>query len=80
MASSVNVDHVLFTRAKWRLKFMVPCWAVQILVLLCLMGIFAYRVAETVEHYSDEETAGEMPMVEIVYVTMRRENPGVKMR
>ncbi|KAK5662573.1 hypothetical protein OQA88_8486 [Cercophora sp. LCS_1] len=67
MGSSVNVDQVLFTRAKWRLKFMVPCWGVQIVMLLCLMGIFAYRVAETVEHYSDEEATGRIPTVEIVW-------------
>jgi hypothetical protein len=68
MSSKVNLDQVLFSRAKWRLKLLVPCWIFQLLVLLCLMGIFAYRVVDTVEHYSEEKNNGDIPMVEIVYV------------
>ena len=62
-----NVDNILYQRANWQLKFLVPAWFIQMLSLLGLMGIFAYRVAETVEHYADEEKNGQIPMVEIVY-------------
>ncbi len=65
---SVDLDQLLFARAKWRLRLLIPCWTFQIAVLLCLMGIFAYRVAETVEHYDEENKRGQIPMVEIVYV------------
>lgn len=68
MSSKVNLNQVLFAHAKWRLKLLVPCWTFQIIVLLCLMGIFAYRVVDTVEHYSEEKENGSIPMVEIVYV------------
>ncbi|KAK4231956.1 hypothetical protein QBC38DRAFT_178534 [Podospora fimiseda] len=64
---SVDLDHVLFSRASWRKTVLVPAWLFQILVLLCLMGIFAYRLAETFEHYEDEIAAGQIPMVEIVW-------------
>jgi hypothetical protein len=66
---SINLDQVLFARAKWNLKLLVPCWIFQLVVLLCLMGIFAYRVVDTVEHYSAEKDNGSIPMVEIVYVS-----------
>jgi len=45
---------------------LIPFWAVQVSILLCLMGIFAYRLAETFEHYDDEKNNGEAPMVEVV--------------
>jgi len=63
---SINVDQVLCSRARWRLRFLIPFWAVQVSILLCLMGIFAYRLAETFEHYDDEKNNGEAPMVEVV--------------
>jgi len=72
MSSAINLDQVLFSRSKWRLKLLVPCWIFQLLVLLCLMGIFAYRVVDTVEHYSHQENNnGQIPMVEIVYVSRK---------
>ncbi|KAK1831235.1 hypothetical protein QBC39DRAFT_96318 [Podospora conica] len=64
---AVNVDHVFFERAKWRLQLLIPAWIFQIIILLGLMGIFAYRVAETVDHYSESKKNGHIPMVEIVW-------------
>ena len=63
---SINVDQVLCSRARWRLRFLIPFWVVQVSILLGLMGIFAYRLAETFEHYDDEKNNGEAPMVEVV--------------
>lgn len=65
---SIDFDQVLYARASWRKLVLVPAWLFQILVLLCLMGIFAYRLAETFEHYEDEIANGQVPMVEIMYV------------
>jgi hypothetical protein len=66
MKSAVNLDNILFTRAKWQLRLLIPSWAFQLLLLLCLMGIFAYRLVETVElaHNND----GHINTVEVVYV------------
>lgn len=65
---AINVDHVFFQRAKWRLQLLIPAWIFQIVILLGLMGIFAYRVAETVDHYSESKQNGQIPLVEIVSV------------
>lgn len=41
-------------RAGWRKSFLLPSWIAQIILLLGLIGIFAYRLAETVERYKAE--------------------------
>ncbi|KAL2015820.1 hypothetical protein VTK56DRAFT_4736 [Thermocarpiscus australiensis] len=63
----IDFDHVLYARAGWRKTLLVPLWTFQIAVLLCLMGIFAYRLAETFEHYEELDKLGEVPMVEVVW-------------
>lgn len=63
---SVNVDQVLCSRARWRLGFLIPFWTVQVAILLCLMGVFAYRLVDTFEHYDEEKKNGQVPMVEVV--------------
>ncbi|KAK3384949.1 hypothetical protein B0H63DRAFT_174396 [Podospora didyma] len=65
--STVDLDQILFSRAGWRLKFLIPLWMFQIAVLLCLMGIFAYRLAETFEHYEEHDKMGQLPIVEVVW-------------
>jgi len=66
--SSLDLDQVLYARAGWRKAILVPLWTFQIAVLLCLMGIFAYRLAETFEYYEERDKAGDVPIVEVVYV------------
>ena len=70
--SSLALDQVLHARAAWRKAVLVPLWVFQILVLLCLMGIFAYRLAETFDHYEEMNQLGEVPIVEVVYVPRSR--------
>jgi hypothetical protein len=64
--SSLDLDQVLYERARWRKAILIPLWAFQVAVLLCLMGIFAYRLAETFEHYEELDKLGEVPIVEVV--------------
>jgi tellurite resistance protein TehA-like permease len=64
----IHLDHVLYTRARWRKTLLVPLWTFQVAVLLCLMAVFAYRLAETFEHYKDSQKMGQIPMVEVVFV------------
>lgn len=71
MASSLDLDQVLYARAGWRKAILIPLWIFQVTVLLGLMGIFAYRLAETFEHYEEHDKLGEMPIVEVVYVASR---------
>ncbi|KAK4178506.1 hypothetical protein QBC36DRAFT_385906 [Triangularia setosa] len=67
MVSKLDLDSLQHTRARWRRALLFPSWLLQILILLCLMGIFAYRLAETFEHYSAEKKNGAVPMVEVVW-------------
>ncbi|KAM7204588.1 hypothetical protein V8F33_001552 [Rhypophila sp. PSN 637] len=63
----INIDQVLCSRARWRLSFLAPFWALQVAILLCLMGVFAYRLVDTFEHYDEGKKNGQVPMVEVVW-------------
>ncbi|KAL2176692.1 uncharacterized protein P884DRAFT_330387 [Thermothelomyces heterothallicus CBS 202.75] len=65
--SSLDLDQAMHARARWRKAILIPLWIFQIAVLLCLMGIFAYRLAETFEDYEKRDKQGEVPIVEVVY-------------
>ncbi|KAK3897999.1 hypothetical protein C8A05DRAFT_19340 [Staphylotrichum tortipilum] len=65
--SSIDLDQVLYARAGWRKALLIPLWMFQIAVLLCLMAIFAYRLAETFDHYEELDKLGEVPIVEVVW-------------
>ncbi|KAI1371297.1 hypothetical protein F4677DRAFT_450562 [Hypoxylon crocopeplum] len=60
-------DNAQFSRAKWRKRLLLPCWIVQILLLLGMMGLFSWRLSHTVTTWKDHEDAGEVPMVELVW-------------
>lgn len=68
---SPHLDQVLYARAGWRKRVLVPLWTFQIFVLLSLMGIFAYRLVDTFDHYDEHEQTGRVPIVEVVYVPAR---------
>ena len=59
-------DQSHFVRARWRRAVLGPFWLAQVVFLLALMGIFAYRLADTVHNYEQSDKKGEMPMVEVV--------------
>ncbi|OTB02017.1 hypothetical protein M426DRAFT_206606 [Hypoxylon sp. CI-4A] len=60
-------DNAQFGRAKWRKRVLLPCWAVQIGVLLGVMGLFSHRLSITARTWDDEEGKGNIPMVEFVW-------------
>ncbi|KAK4218437.1 hypothetical protein QBC37DRAFT_200207 [Rhypophila decipiens] len=64
---SINIDQVLCSRARWRLSFLAPFWALQVAILLCLMGVFAYRLVDTFEYYDEGKKNGQAPLVEVVW-------------
>lgn len=45
---------------------LLPCWNAQIPLLLGMMGVFSYRLSNTINTFQDEETKGQVPMVEFV--------------
>lgn len=59
-------DQANFGRAKWRKTVLLPCWAAQIALLCSLMGLFSYRLSNTVTTWKDEEDKGQVPMVEFM--------------
>ncbi|KAH8888635.1 hypothetical protein GQ53DRAFT_749032 [Thozetella sp. PMI_491] len=56
-----------FARARWRLAVMIPSWGLLMAILLGSMGIFAYRLAETLEHYKERDDGGQVPIIEVVW-------------
>ncbi|KAI0454714.1 hypothetical protein F5B21DRAFT_231991 [Xylaria acuta] len=60
-------DNAHFSRARWRKRVMLPCWIIQILILLSVMGLFSYRLSHTVTTWEEEESKGDVPVVEFVW-------------
>ncbi|KAI0377240.1 hypothetical protein F5Y04DRAFT_264942 [Hypomontagnella monticulosa] len=60
-------DNGQFSRARWRKRVLLPCWIAQIGLLLGMMGLFSYRLSNTVKTWKDEEDKGNIPMVEFVW-------------
>lgn len=59
-------DNAHFSRAGWRKRIMLPCWIIQVLILLSLMGLFSYRLSYTVNTWEDAENKGDVPVVQFV--------------
>ncbi|KAI8951244.1 hypothetical protein F4801DRAFT_298794 [Xylaria longipes] len=60
-------DNAHFSRAGWRKRVMLPCWIIQILILLSVLGLFSYRLSRTVTTWEEEESKGAVPVVEFVW-------------
>ncbi|KAI3317277.1 hypothetical protein HD806DRAFT_372822 [Xylariaceae sp. AK1471] len=60
-------DNAHFSRAGWRKRIILPCWIIQILILLSLMGLFSWRLSQTVTTWEEEENKGDVPVVEFVW-------------
>ncbi|POR35562.1 Uncharacterized protein TPAR_04269 [Tolypocladium paradoxum] len=56
-----------FDRAKWRLALLGPLWALQLLLATSMMGLFSWRLGDTVKHYDDREQEGKTPTIEFVW-------------
>ncbi|KAH7349607.1 hypothetical protein B0T11DRAFT_133118 [Plectosphaerella cucumerina] len=56
-----------FSRAKWRRTVLVPCWVLQILLMLSMIGVFSYRLSWTINKYEEDDAAGRIPAGELVW-------------
>ncbi|KAF6801050.1 hypothetical protein CSOJ01_12052 [Colletotrichum sojae] len=57
-----------FDRARWRMALLIPFWILQLLVLLTIIGLFSWRLSDTLKNWeTEEETKGMFPMVEVVW-------------
>ncbi|KAK1982220.1 hypothetical protein LZ30DRAFT_591042 [Colletotrichum cereale] len=57
-----------FDRARWRMALLVPLWTLQLLVLLVTIGLFSWRLSDTLKNWeTEEQTKGMFPFVEVVW-------------
>lgn len=48
------------------MALLLPCWALQMLLMLAMIGVFSYRLSNTIQKYDDDEKEGKTPVVELV--------------
>ncbi|WQF78444.1 hypothetical protein CDEST_03458 [Colletotrichum destructivum] len=57
-----------FDRARWRMALLIPFWVLQLLVLLVVVGLFSWRLSDTLRNWdTEEQIKGMFPMVEVVW-------------
>ncbi|KAJ2898433.1 uncharacterized protein MKZ38_003940 [Zalerion maritima] len=60
-------EQAQFDRAGWKIGLLILVWLMQITLMLCLMGLFSFRLADTVDHWTDEEHTFKVPVVLLVW-------------
>ena len=55
-----------FERSRWRLMLLVPIWTLQLLLALGIMGLFAWRVGNTLKDYDKLKRDRNLPTMEFV--------------
>ncbi|KAH8673312.1 hypothetical protein BX600DRAFT_203624 [Xylariales sp. PMI_506] len=56
-----------FDRAKWRKRVLLPCWIIQLPILLVLVALFCYRLSTTVATYKEQQDKGNVPAVDFIW-------------
>ncbi|KAI0195049.1 hypothetical protein F4808DRAFT_331769 [Astrocystis sublimbata] len=60
-------DNAHFSLAGWKKRVILPCWILQILILLSVMGLFSYRLSRTITTWEEEDKKGMVPVVEFIW-------------
>lgn len=55
-----------FDRAKWRLMVLLPIWSLQLIITMTMVGLFAWRLGDTMHTYKDQDEHGKAPTIEVV--------------
>lgn len=55
-----------FDRAKWRLAVLLPVWVLQLGLTTVMIGLFAWRLGDTMRSYKDQDDKGDKPVIEVV--------------
>ncbi|KAF4339251.1 hypothetical protein FBEOM_6843 [Fusarium beomiforme] len=66
----INGNHraqAQFDRAKWRPMVLFPTWALQLGLSMSMMGLFAYRLGDSMKVNKDDNKKNDDPTVEIVW-------------
>ncbi|KAH0441929.1 hypothetical protein CcaCcLH18_01789 [Colletotrichum camelliae] len=57
-----------FDRARWRMALLLPFWILQMMVLLAVIGLFSWRLSDTLRNWDTQvEAKGMFPTVEVVW-------------
>ncbi|KAK7433382.1 hypothetical protein QQZ08_000322 [Neonectria magnoliae] len=56
-----------FDRAKWRFMVLLPIWVIQLGLTMTLVGLFAWRLGDTMKTYDDQDKKGGLPVIEVVW-------------
>ncbi|KAG6002849.1 hypothetical protein E4U21_002734 [Claviceps maximensis] len=56
-----------FERARWRRTILFPNWMLQLLLTMSMMGLFAWRLGDTLKHYAARNENGKAPAVELAW-------------
>ncbi|KAG7419291.1 hypothetical protein DER46DRAFT_191649 [Fusarium sp. MPI-SDFR-AT-0072] len=66
----INGNHraqAQFDRAKWRPMVMIPTWLLQLGLSMSMMGLFAYRLGDSMKVNKDNDKKNDDPTIEIVW-------------
>ncbi|KAL7938859.1 hypothetical protein V8C35DRAFT_289403 [Trichoderma chlorosporum] len=56
-----------FQRAKWRLLLLAPAWSLQLTLAVGMLGLFSWRLGDTIHHFEARDQAGKAPVIEYVW-------------
>ncbi|KAF4996244.1 hypothetical protein FGRMN_4600 [Fusarium graminum] len=56
-----------FDRAKWRAMILIPTWILQLSLSMAMMGLFAYRLGDSMKANKDDNKKNDDPTIEIVW-------------
>ncbi|KAL7797259.1 hypothetical protein V8C37DRAFT_370517 [Trichoderma ceciliae] len=56
-----------FDRAKWRLLLLGPAWSLQLALAFGMLGLFSWRLGDTIQNFEARNKAGKAPAIEYVW-------------
>ncbi|KAF5017421.1 hypothetical protein F66182_10649 [Fusarium sp. NRRL 66182] len=56
-----------FDRSKWRAMVLIPTWTLQLALTMSMMGLFAWRLGDSMKEKRDDDKENDDPMIEIVW-------------
>ncbi|KAM0297576.1 hypothetical protein ACHAPM_009307 [Fusarium culmorum] len=56
-----------FDRSKWRAMVLFPTWALQLCLSMAMMGLFAFRLGDSMKANKDDKKKNDDPTIEIIW-------------
>lgn len=54
-----------FDRSKWRIMLLLPTWVLQLALSMTMMGLFAWRLGDSMKVNKDDNKHNDDPAIEI---------------